>query len=337
MDATSKKYLDDLQHTKSLLVAKYNELGIEASEDEKYDELVGKLSNIKLQIPAIVASNQSQLIEANYDTVFNMFNPDKIHSLRNCFKGLWNLEKIDMTGFNPVNCGNMDSFCSGTRNLSEINFGDFTFSNVTTCNSTFAQCNSLKYLDLSKCDFSNVTNMYQMFMFNVIDDLILPDNFITNKCTTIESLFVGGTMKEINLKGCDLSSVTKFAYAFSQLKNAEVIDLSDSPETAKASTLENMFHKSAKLKRIIFPNLVRGTCRSIYRIFDGCTSLEYLDVRSFPFEYSSLKSSLSSAFTDVPTNCEIIVKDDTTRDAILALWPELTNIKTVAEIEEVEE
>lgn len=336
MDATSKRYLDDLQHTKSLLVAKYNELGIEASEDEKYDELVGKLTDIKLQIPAIIASNQRQLTEANYNTIFNMFNPEKIYSLKGCFTGLPKLTKVDMTGFNPVNCGNMGNFCSGCTKLTEVNLGDFNFSNVTMANDLFGQCDSLRYLDLSNCNFSKVTNMYQMFLFNRIDDLILPDNFISSSCTNISSLFVGGTSKELNLKGCDLSNVSNFSYAFSQLKNVEEIDLSDSPQTVKAYSLDNIFHKSAKLKRIIFPNLVRGTGRDITRMFSECTSLEYLDVRSFEFEYSSFSRYLAGAFEDIPLNCTIIVKDDTTRNAILSACPDLTGIKTVAEIEEVE-
>ena len=64
--------------------------------------------------------------------------------------------------------------------------------------------------------------------------------------------------------------------------------------------------------------------------FYGCTSLKKLDIRNFVFTYVT---SYNNVFVDVPTTCEIIVKDDTARNWVKARRSDLTNVKTVAELE----
>ena len=65
-------------------------------------------------------------------------------------------------------------------------------------------------------------------------------------------------------------------------------------------------------------------------VFNGCSSLTSLDIRNFDF---AKVTSYSGMFTSVPSNCEIIVKDDTAKEWVLARRSDFVNVKTVVEKE----
>ena len=79
-----------------------------------------------------------------------------------------------------------------------------------------------------------------------------------------------------------------------------------------------------------------GTFSSVQNMFHQCTSLKHLDLRSWKFTSIPAAASLSQMFGNnnntptIPLDCEIIVKDDAEKNALLAVYPTLTNVKTVA-------
>ena len=72
---------------------------------------------------------------------------------------------------------------------------------------------------------------------------------------------------------------------------------------------------------------------SSYNMFIHCSALMYLDIRNFDFANATKLTNYGNMFTNVPANCEIIVKDDAARDWVLTQRSDFTNIKTVAELE----
>ena len=68
-------------------------------------------------------------------------------------------------------------------------------------------------------------------------------------------------------------------------------------------------------------------------MFSGCKVLNHLDIRNFDF---TKVTSYQNMFSQVPTDCEIIVKDDTAKTWITSKFTTLTNVKTVAELEGAE-
>lgn len=64
--------------------------------------------------------------------------------------------------------------------------------------------------------------------------------------------------------------------------------------------------------------------------FSGCTSLTKLDVRNLDF---TTATTSGSAFSSVPTDCLIIVKNTSNKDWIINKYPSFTNVKTVSEYE----
>lgn len=67
------------------------------------------------------------------------------------------------------------------------------------------------------------------------------------------------------------------------------------------------------------------------RAFSGCSSLKFLDVRDIIFSTITTSGYYSNAFTSVPNNCLIIVKDSTEKEALQQRFDKLKNIKTVDE------
>ena len=86
-----------------------------------------------------------------------------------------------------------------------------------------------------------------------------------------------------------------------------------------------------KLQRIDFSKNNCQNIVSIGSIFSNCSSLKFIDMRTFNL---SKVSYSTNAFTGVPTDCLIIVKDTADKNWMASKFASWTNVKTVAEYEE---
>jgi hypothetical protein len=152
-------------------------------------------------------------------------------------------------------------------------------------------------------------------------DLSLVKSFSCHSCDRL---------KEVNMSGCDLTSVTQASSFMTSLVSLEKLFLKDLKINSSITSIAyacsgcNVL-KYADLSGIELPNLT-----NINYAFRNCPKLEYLDIRDLDL---SKTTSYSMAFTNIPTNCEIIVKDETSKKKVLSSNYNLTNVKTVAEIE----
>lgn len=94
--------------------------------------------------------------------------------------------------------------------------------------------------------------------------------------------------------------------------------------------VSNMFLNASKVKKIDLSEFYIPYVQNITAMFRGCYSLEKLDIRTFIFSNFSIYGNL---FTNVPTDCEIIVKDDEQKQWVNTNFSSYTNVKTVAEYE----
>lgn len=131
---------------------------------------------------------------------------------------------------------------------------------------------------------------------------------------------------ELDLSKMNFSIITTTAGMFNQCSNLTRLDLSSWAGTISVAT--NMFARCVNLTYLDLKNLKTASGTSIGSMFLYCGKLEYLDIRNMTL---SLCSG-SGVFTDVPANCEIIVKDDTEKEWILSQRSDFTNVKTVAEL-----
>ena len=157
--------------------------------------------------------------------------------------------------------------------------------------------------EIANLDTSNLTSMNSMF--NTCSNLTTLNlsKFDTSKVTNMASLFYScGNLTSLNLSNFNTSKVTTMQYMFRQCSNLTSLDLS-SFDTSKVYNMDNMFY--------------------------GCKNLNHLDIRNFNF---SAVSSSGNMFSNVPANCEIIVKDDSVRNWVLGRRSDFTNVKTIAEL-----
>ena len=177
-------------------------------------------------------------------------------------------------------------------------------SNVTDMHSMFYDCSKLTSLDLSNFNTSNVINMHSMFY----------------NCSKLTSL---------NLSSFNTSRVMHMNYMFNGCSNLTSLDLSNF-NTSNAIDMSCMFNGCSNLTSLDLSNSNTNNVLSMQSMFSNCSNLIYLDIRNFDFKKVP---SYINIFNNVPSNCEIIVKDNIAKEWILARRSDFTNVKTVVEKE----
>lgn len=209
-----------------------------------------------------------------------------------------NIEFIDYWSTEP-NTSNQQSIFNLTYYVKElpkyINISNYT------SNFSLTHLDLLEKADLREWDLSKITS----FGFQSCDRL-----------------------KEINMSDCDLSSSTKLSISGHGV--LEKLILKNLKLNSSITDFSYLGSNCYKLKFADLSGIELSNLTNINRFFNNARSLEYLDVRDLNFINAT---NYTNAFGSVPTNCEIIVKDNANRDWILTnCRSDFTNIKTVAEL-----
>ena len=172
--------------------------------------------------------------------------------------------------------------------------------NVTSLEQFCANCN---YAPKIICN-SNINNMLRMYYYNKSSN-IDTSGLNTSKVKNMARMFEGcNSLTSLDLSNFDTSNVTSMYFMFYYSNNLTSLDLS-SFDTSNVTDMESMFYY--------------------------CSKLTQLDIRNFNFVKVT---SYKNMFNRIPTNCLIIVKDDTAKEWITSKFTTLTNVKTVAELGE---
>lgn len=199
----------------------------------------------------------------------------------------------------------------------------------TSCNYMFYGYDLSADLNLSKINTTNVIKMEYMFAYAKKENLDL-SNFITSQVANTRNMFDHCiNLKELNVNHFDVTKVTNMNSMFSNCEKLVELDLSNW-ETPLVTNVQNMFSSCKILESLKLTNFTITNITSLSGMFGYCAKLKYLDIRNFDF---SKVTNMNSTFYNVPTDCEIIVKDETAKTFILGYHSSFTNIKTVAELE----
>ena len=129
----------------------------------------------------------------------------------------------------------------------------------------------------------------------------------------------------------DTSNMTSFYNMFNSCTSLVDIDVSGW-DTSNVTTMSNMFSMCSSLSTIDLSTWDTTSLEDASYMFSGC-GISYLDIRGFDFtsilDYSGI-------FDSVTTGATIIVADDTQKDLILADYPDMEYVMTVAELEELQ-
>ena len=134
---------------------------------------------------------------------------------------------------------------------------------------------------------------------------------------------------DYEISNIDTSNVTDMRSMFNGCSYLTSLDLSNF-DTSNVVDMSSMFSKCSNLTSLDLSNFNTSNVTDMHYIFNGCSNLTYLDIRNFDF---TKVISDSNMFNKVPSNCEIIVKDDIAKKWIFARRKDFTNVKTVVEKE----
>ena len=195
----------------------------------------------------------------------------------------------------------MFTYCS---NLENIDLSNLKVPSATETDQMFYRCSNVKNINLSGADLSNVTNLCSF-----------------RECSVLES---------VDFSGVVFSNATNSSSSFDSCFNLKNIIGLNMPNLNNSGA--RMFYNCNSLEELIIPD-VHFSGNNISNMFLGCSKLKKLDIRNFTFDKVS-SSSYGGAFNDVPNDCQIIVKSDVEKEYITSKFSKLTNVVTVAELEE---
>lgn len=148
--------------------------------------------------------------------------------------------------------------------------------------------------------------------------------------TTAVRLFYQQQATMLDLIHVYTGNVTSFSYALAanvllqEIKGLSLLD------THEATDISYMFTDDSALESIDLGACDFRKVLAIEGLFKGCTGLRYLDIRSIDFTKKDGNGTAlieqPDVFTGVPDSCEIWVGGQAQRDALIAVYPNLTGI-----------
>lgn len=151
--------------------------------------------------------------------------------------------------------------------------------------------------ELSCLDISNITNMSNMF----------------SECSDLVGLGVDDF---------DTSRVTNMSFMFNSCRRLSVLNVSNF-NTSGVTDMSFMFNSCVNITRLDLSNFDTSNVENMSMMFSDCSSLIELDISSFVFKEDVQTDNM---FDGIPADCLIYVKDETTKEKVLSIREDLTNV-----------
>ena len=153
-------------------------------------------------------------------------------------------------------------------------------------------------------------------------------NLDTSLLVTMYKMFcTNNNLVDFDISQWDMSNIRSVASMFENCNNIKSVDLSNHNCNSITDT-NKMFYNCNKLTNVDLSSFTGEKITDISQWFSYCTVLEKIDIRNMTFDKVQYSTQ---AFYNVPTNCLIIVKDDTAKTKVLTINKSLANVKTLAE------
>jgi len=220
----------------------------------KYDLFIGAKDGV-------IANEDSSGLFRNFENVrtiyFNdNFDTSNVISMSTMFNNCFNLERLDLSGFDTSRVTNMYCMIGGAGGnctspgcmgkLEEITFGEkFLTSNVENMEGMFVNLSNVKRLDLSNFDFGKVRTTNNMFSQNFsLEEILFGNMGSTSLLKNMYSMFYRcKKLESLNLCAFDTSGVTNMQNMFYETFSLTGVYVGDGWTMANADTT-NMFSGS---------------------------------------------------------------------------------------------
>ena len=206
---------------------------------------------------------------------------EKMNAYR-IFENCRSVESVDLTGFNFGKTSLYSFFADCSPNLRKVCLKDVDTSKVEAMNAMFSGCAKLRSLDLSDLDTGNVTSYHDMFSgCTALEYLDVSGFDLTDTKNQMDRMFSGlVSLRKIDLTGFKTSGVTHMSYMFRNCKSLERLDLSGF-DTSGVSNVQDMFTGCISLKELDVSGFDLSRVSSISYLFSGLKSLESIDLKGF--------------------------------------------------------
>lgn len=176
---------------------------------------------------------------------------------------------------------------------------------IKDCSNLFGYCQGLVSVDLSDLNTSETTTMEDMFY----------------SCDSLQ---------EINLDGINTSKVKNMKYMFGNCYAISQLNLS-MLDTSQVTDMSNMFYECMGIEKIDMSKCITTNLTNTKMMFyifadEGGFrgKINEIDISSMDF---SKVTQYDNMFGDIPSNCLIYVKDQTSKNFILNIRSDLTNVQ----------
>ncbi len=176
---------------------------------------------------------------------------------------------------------------------------------IKDCTELFRDCQALTSVDLSDFDTSETTTMKSMF-------------------------YACNSLQEINLNGINTSKVKNMKYMFGNCYAISQLNLS-MLDTSQVTDMSNMFYECLGIEKIDMSKCITTNLTNTKMMFyifadEGGFrgKINEIDISSMDF---SKVTQYDNMFGDIPSNCLIYVKDQTSKNFILNIRNDFTNIQ----------
>ena len=249
-------------------------------------------------------------------------NMSKVTDMRGMFSGCFNLESLDVGGYDNFNTSNVTDMSFLFANCVKLTYAPLDYlgtQNVTDMSYMFFNCSQLYlgYSGLSAFYTPNLTNMSYMFAgcfpsriyvdygdFGYWDyrslDLDL-SFFDTSNVTDMSGLFAGcDGLSSIDMSSFNTSKVTNMNGMFSGCSGLMDIDLSNF-DTSKVTDMSSMFWGCSGLPSIELSNFDTSNVTDMSYMFSGCSGLPSIELSNFETSKVTNMSSMFSGCSGLPS------------------------------------
>ena len=187
------------------------------------------------------------------------FNPKKIISGSNMFKGCFSLISMNFSNWDLTNIQIMNNMFQDCYSMKIIIFGNKSFNKVSDIrymNYTFANCKSLEYIDINNLKYTD----YLIHMSHMFEN-----------CSSL---------KEIDISSLNIKRVQDISFMFSGCNSLISVLFNNSYEN-NIRYMNSLFFECSSLLSINFNNFNTKIVIDMSRMFYNCSSLTYLNLNSF--------------------------------------------------------
>ena len=286
-----------------IYLTEVNTDGWDTSNVTNFERAFYKCTSLKsLDLSKFDVGSATSLLEmfggANSMTYLNISNwhiGERVSmvSMWSTFTNASSLVDFITTGVTATNVIDTFNLFNGCKQLQSVDFNGWDLSRSGNVISMFESCTNLTSINFDGCTWSTSAAKYN-YTFKDCKSLTSLDlhKWDTSKVTAMAGLFHGcSSLETLNINGWDTSKVIAFNATFqgcSSLSTPSQANILANLDTQKAVNMTDMFNGCTSINNIDLRHLDFSSCETMAAMFTGCSSLETINMQGV--DTSSVKT-----------------------------------------------